>query len=143
MTQKPSKNVYYYYCCFSFLWFSLVDVGNQSRRDLKRPGHFRLLLKGAEPPRPTISSFGFLPGRASPLCPPTNAMLRSVFLRTLPRLGRPAVCRYSAAAIPVPNTQPEVHFNKVSGCAAVAAAPELANCAINKCVFPASTSIKN
>ncbi|CAF94009.1 unnamed protein product, partial [Tetraodon nigroviridis] len=40
-------------------------------------------------------------------------MLRTLFLRALPRLGRPAVCRYSAAAIPVPNTRPEVHFNKL------------------------------
>ncbi|XP_056902215.1 aldehyde dehydrogenase, mitochondrial-like isoform X2 [Takifugu flavidus] len=40
-------------------------------------------------------------------------MLRTVLLRALPRFGCPAVCRYSAAAIPVPNTQPEVHFNKL------------------------------
>ncbi|KAK9513281.1 hypothetical protein VZT92_026827 [Zoarces viviparus] len=40
-------------------------------------------------------------------------MIRTVFSRTLPRLSRPPVCHYSAAAIPAPNTQPEVHYNKL------------------------------
>ncbi|XP_029927355.1 aldehyde dehydrogenase, mitochondrial-like isoform X1 [Myripristis murdjan] len=40
-------------------------------------------------------------------------MLRSVFSRALPGLYRFPVCHYSAAAIPSPNTQPEVHYNKL------------------------------
>ncbi|XP_067458667.1 aldehyde dehydrogenase, mitochondrial-like isoform X2 [Thunnus thynnus] len=40
-------------------------------------------------------------------------MLRIVFSRTLPRLNRLSACHYSAAAIPAPSTQPEVHYNKL------------------------------
>lgn len=40
-------------------------------------------------------------------------MIRTVLSRAVPRLSPPAVCRYSAAAIPAPNAEPEVHFNKV------------------------------
>ncbi|KAL3060729.1 hypothetical protein OYC64_015137 [Pagothenia borchgrevinki] len=40
-------------------------------------------------------------------------MLRTVISRALPRLSQPAVCHFSAAAIPAPNTQPEVHYNKL------------------------------
>ncbi|KAM8871084.1 aldehyde dehydrogenase, mitochondrial-like [Spinachia spinachia] len=40
-------------------------------------------------------------------------MIRTVFSRTLPGLSRPPVCHYSAAAIPAPNTRPEVHYNKL------------------------------
>lgn len=41
-------------------------------------------------------------------------MIRAVLLRALPRLSPPSARHYSAAAIPAPNTQPEVHFNKVA-----------------------------
>uniref|UniRef100_A0A4W5P500 aldehyde dehydrogenase (NAD(+)) n=1 Tax=Hucho hucho TaxID=62062 RepID=A0A4W5P500_9TELE len=41
-------------------------------------------------------------------------MLRIVLSRTLPRISGISNCQYSAAAIPVPNAQPEVHYNKVS-----------------------------
>jgi len=40
-------------------------------------------------------------------------LLRSGLSRALPRVSRLLACRYSAAAIPLPNTQPEVHFNKL------------------------------
>ncbi|XP_057690366.1 aldehyde dehydrogenase, mitochondrial-like [Corythoichthys intestinalis] len=40
-------------------------------------------------------------------------MLRAVISRALPRVKAVSACHYSAAAIPVPNTQPEVHFNKL------------------------------
>ncbi|XP_078143217.1 aldehyde dehydrogenase, mitochondrial-like [Centroberyx gerrardi] len=40
-------------------------------------------------------------------------MLRTVFCRALPGLYRVPVCHYSAAAIPVPSTQPEVQYNKL------------------------------
>uniref|UniRef100_A0A3B4X954 aldehyde dehydrogenase (NAD(+)) n=1 Tax=Seriola lalandi dorsalis TaxID=1841481 RepID=A0A3B4X954_SERLL len=40
-------------------------------------------------------------------------MLQTVFSRALPRLSRLSVCHYSAAAIPAPSTQPEVHYNKL------------------------------
>lgn len=40
-------------------------------------------------------------------------MLRTVFTRFLPGLSRLSVCHYSAAAIPAPSAQPEVHYNKV------------------------------
>lgn len=42
-----------------------------------------------------------------------STMLRTVFLRALPRLSRPVACCYSTAAIPEPSTRPEVHCNKV------------------------------
>uniref|UniRef100_A0A8C7LTC2 aldehyde dehydrogenase (NAD(+)) n=1 Tax=Oncorhynchus mykiss TaxID=8022 RepID=A0A8C7LTC2_ONCMY len=41
-------------------------------------------------------------------------MLRIVLSRTLPRISGISNCQYSAAAIPVPSAQPEVHYNKVS-----------------------------
>lgn len=88
--------------------------------------------------RQLISSLECYPPRSTSHFAPTTTMFRTVFLRALPRLGRPAVCHYSAAAIPVPNTQPEVRFNKVSE----TTAPQLAYCDINKCVFSASTCIK-
>ncbi|KAF3840205.1 hypothetical protein F7725_018922 [Dissostichus mawsoni] len=44
---------------------------------------------------------------------PSSTMLRTVISRALPRLSQPAVCHFSAAAIPAPNTQPEVHYNKL------------------------------
>ncbi|XP_037310100.1 aldehyde dehydrogenase, mitochondrial-like [Pungitius pungitius] len=40
-------------------------------------------------------------------------MIRTVISRTLPGLSRPPACHYSAAAIPAPNTRPEVHYNKL------------------------------
>ncbi|XP_054638344.1 aldehyde dehydrogenase, mitochondrial-like [Dunckerocampus dactyliophorus] len=40
-------------------------------------------------------------------------MIRALILRTLPRLNAVSACRYSVAAIPAPNAQPEVHFNKL------------------------------
>ncbi|XP_042561612.1 aldehyde dehydrogenase, mitochondrial-like [Clupea harengus] len=40
-------------------------------------------------------------------------MLRTVLTRTFPQLSRTSSCQYSAAAIPAPNTQPDVHFNKL------------------------------
>ncbi|KAK2910734.1 aldehyde dehydrogenase, mitochondrial-like [Channa argus] len=40
-------------------------------------------------------------------------MLRTVFSRALPRLSQASVCHYSAAAIPAPSAQPEVHYNKL------------------------------
>uniref|UniRef100_A0A673B7M0 aldehyde dehydrogenase (NAD(+)) n=1 Tax=Sphaeramia orbicularis TaxID=375764 RepID=A0A673B7M0_9TELE len=40
-------------------------------------------------------------------------MLRATLFQALPRLGRVSVCRFSAAAIPAPSTQPEVHYNKL------------------------------
>lgn len=40
-------------------------------------------------------------------------MLRAVLFRSLPTLRRLPVCHYSAAAIPAPSTQPEVHYNKL------------------------------
>ncbi|XP_069028150.1 aldehyde dehydrogenase, mitochondrial-like [Embiotoca jacksoni] len=40
-------------------------------------------------------------------------MLRAVISRAVPRLNQPSVCRFSAAAIPAPSTQPEVHYNKL------------------------------
>ncbi|KAK2815430.1 hypothetical protein Q5P01_025897 [Channa striata] len=40
-------------------------------------------------------------------------MLRTVFSRALPRLSPASVCHYSAAAIPAPSAQPEVHYNKL------------------------------
>uniref|UniRef100_A0A4W5P2A1 aldehyde dehydrogenase (NAD(+)) n=1 Tax=Hucho hucho TaxID=62062 RepID=A0A4W5P2A1_9TELE len=40
-------------------------------------------------------------------------MLRIVLSRTLPRISGISNCQYSAAAIPVPNAQPEVHYNKL------------------------------
>ncbi|XP_041649363.1 aldehyde dehydrogenase, mitochondrial-like [Cheilinus undulatus] len=41
-------------------------------------------------------------------------MLRTVITRTLPQLSsRLSACHFSAAAIPAPNSQPEVHFNKL------------------------------
>ncbi|KAL6465649.1 hypothetical protein MHYP_G00257820 [Metynnis hypsauchen] len=42
-------------------------------------------------------------------------MLRTVLTRAFPNLPRLLVCRYSAAAaaIPAPNPQPEVHYNKL------------------------------
>lgn len=40
-------------------------------------------------------------------------MLRTVLTRTFPQLSRISACQYSAAAIPAPNTQPDVHFNKL------------------------------
>lgn len=38
-------------------------------------------------------------------------MLRTVFLRTLPQVYRVSACRHFT--IPAPNTQPDVHYNKV------------------------------
>lgn len=46
-----------------------------------------------------------------------STMLRAVISRALPRLSRPPVCHYSAAAIPAPSGQPEVHFDKVQALA--------------------------
>ncbi|XP_008293852.1 aldehyde dehydrogenase, mitochondrial-like [Stegastes partitus] len=40
-------------------------------------------------------------------------MLRTVISRVSPLLSRVSACHYSAAAIPAPNTQPEVHYNKL------------------------------
>ncbi|XP_038566256.1 aldehyde dehydrogenase, mitochondrial-like [Micropterus salmoides] len=41
-------------------------------------------------------------------------MLRTVFShRAFPRLGRLSGCHYSAATIPAPNPQPEIHYNKL------------------------------
>lgn len=40
-------------------------------------------------------------------------MLRTVFSRTVARLRPSQVCRYSAAAIPAPNPQPEILHNKL------------------------------
>uniref|UniRef100_A0A8C7LRF5 aldehyde dehydrogenase (NAD(+)) n=1 Tax=Oncorhynchus mykiss TaxID=8022 RepID=A0A8C7LRF5_ONCMY len=40
-------------------------------------------------------------------------MLRIVLSRTLPRISGISNCQYSAAAIPVPSAQPEVHYNKL------------------------------
>ncbi|XP_078028161.1 aldehyde dehydrogenase, mitochondrial-like isoform X2 [Epinephelus lanceolatus] len=40
-------------------------------------------------------------------------MLRTVLSRAITKLNRPLVCHYSAAAIPAPSTQPEVHYNKL------------------------------
>ncbi|KAM4633473.1 aldehyde dehydrogenase, mitochondrial-like [Polymixia lowei] len=40
-------------------------------------------------------------------------MLRAVFSRVRPDLSQVVKCHYSAAAIPLPNNQPEVHFNKL------------------------------
>ncbi|XP_029959382.1 aldehyde dehydrogenase, mitochondrial-like [Salarias fasciatus] len=40
-------------------------------------------------------------------------MLRTLVSRTVLRLGGPSVRLFSAAAIPVPNTQPEVQFHKL------------------------------
>ncbi|XP_061529667.1 aldehyde dehydrogenase, mitochondrial-like isoform X1 [Phycodurus eques] len=40
-------------------------------------------------------------------------MLRAVISRTVPRVKVVSACQYSAAAIPAPSTQPEVHFNKL------------------------------
>lgn len=40
-------------------------------------------------------------------------MLRTVLTRASPLLPRLSVCRYSAAAIPAPNQQPDVHYNKL------------------------------
>ncbi|KAG7481014.1 hypothetical protein MATL_G00062270 [Megalops atlanticus] len=40
-------------------------------------------------------------------------MLRTVLTRTFPRIAGIQTCQYSAAAIPAPNTQPDVHFNKL------------------------------
>ncbi|XP_056141538.1 aldehyde dehydrogenase, mitochondrial-like [Lampris incognitus] len=40
-------------------------------------------------------------------------MLRTVITASLPRLSRVLTCLYSASAIPKPNTQPEVHYNKL------------------------------
>uniref|UniRef100_A0AAY4A3T5 aldehyde dehydrogenase (NAD(+)) n=1 Tax=Denticeps clupeoides TaxID=299321 RepID=A0AAY4A3T5_9TELE len=48
------------------------------------------------------------------VCLGGSAMLRAVLCRSFPPpLWRLAACRYSAAAIPAPNPQPEVHFNKL------------------------------
>lgn len=41
--------------------------------------------------------------------------LRSAVFRAVTPLSRVLACRFSAAPIPVPNTQPEVHYNKVNG----------------------------
>lgn len=46
-------------------------------------------------------------------CSAAGIMLRAVLFRSLPTLRRLPVCHYSAAAIPAPSTQPEVHYNKV------------------------------
>lgn len=43
----------------------------------------------------------------------SSEMLRAVFSRSLPRVKVLSACHYSAAAIPAPSTQPEIHFNKV------------------------------
>ncbi|KAG5840259.1 hypothetical protein ANANG_G00186920 [Anguilla anguilla] len=40
-------------------------------------------------------------------------MLRTVLTRAIPRMVSPAACQYSAAAIPAPSAQPDVHFNKL------------------------------
>ncbi|XP_023127341.2 aldehyde dehydrogenase, mitochondrial [Amphiprion ocellaris] len=40
-------------------------------------------------------------------------MLRTVLSRVSTRLSRLSVCHYSAAAIPAPNTQPDVQYNKL------------------------------
>uniref|UniRef100_A0A3P8SVS3 aldehyde dehydrogenase (NAD(+)) n=1 Tax=Amphiprion percula TaxID=161767 RepID=A0A3P8SVS3_AMPPE len=40
-------------------------------------------------------------------------MLRTVLSRVPTRLSRLSVCHYSAAAIPAPNTQPDVQYNKL------------------------------
>ncbi|XP_066509367.1 aldehyde dehydrogenase, mitochondrial-like [Hoplias malabaricus] len=40
-------------------------------------------------------------------------MLRSVLTRAVPQFSRLSVSRFSAAAIPAPNPQPEVHYNKL------------------------------
>ncbi|XP_053736847.1 aldehyde dehydrogenase, mitochondrial-like [Synchiropus splendidus] len=40
-------------------------------------------------------------------------MIRTVLSRSLSRLSLLQTCRYSAAAVPAPNTQPDVHFNKL------------------------------
>ncbi|XP_063042357.1 aldehyde dehydrogenase, mitochondrial-like [Engraulis encrasicolus] len=40
-------------------------------------------------------------------------MLRTVLTRTFPQLSRISACQYSAAAIPAPSSQPDVHFNKL------------------------------
>ncbi|XP_067093686.1 aldehyde dehydrogenase, mitochondrial-like [Osmerus mordax] len=40
-------------------------------------------------------------------------MLRAALSRTLPQISGISSCRYSAAAIPAPNAQPEVQYNKL------------------------------
>ncbi|KAM9426780.1 aldehyde dehydrogenase, mitochondrial-like [Pholidichthys leucotaenia] len=40
-------------------------------------------------------------------------MLRTVIFRSVPRLSGLSACRCFTAAVPAPNTQPEVHFNKL------------------------------
>ncbi|KAJ8415479.1 hypothetical protein AAFF_G00424590 [Aldrovandia affinis] len=40
-------------------------------------------------------------------------MLRTVLSRVVPRIASIQGCQYSAAAIPAPNTDPKVHFNKL------------------------------
>ncbi|KAI5613295.1 aldehyde dehydrogenase 2 family member, tandem duplicate 2, partial [Silurus asotus] len=39
--------------------------------------------------------------------------LRTALTRIAPRFSRISACRFSAAAIPAPNPQPEVHFNQI------------------------------
>lgn len=114
--------------------FSFLDLGNNVLLTKKGPAGFRFSLKGEEQ-QVTAYKPASSPPPSSANITAVITMLRTVFLRALPRFGCPAVCRYSAAAIPVPNTQPEVHFNKVSGAA------ELAYGAISKCVISASSFI--
>lgn len=97
--------------------FSFVGVGNKCRRDLNLSLLLPVSSKGAEPQQVTTSTPLPTVLRGLPLTSPPSSpvitMLRAVFLQALPRLCSPAVRRYSAAAIPVPNTRPDVHFNKV------------------------------
>jgi len=71
--------------------------------------------------------------------PQRSTMLRTVISRALPRLSQPAVCHFSAAAIPAPNTQPEVHYNKVTTVASLLPVLRLSwtlvSCKTNKCLL--------
>ncbi|XP_060739887.1 aldehyde dehydrogenase, mitochondrial-like isoform X2 [Tachysurus vachellii] len=40
-------------------------------------------------------------------------MFRTAFTRVVPHFSRISACRFSAAAIPAPNPQPEVHYSKL------------------------------
>lgn len=101
---------------FSFCIYLFENLGNSVVETIKGPGDFRCSLKGAEQQVTAYKPASGPPPSSAPLSA-VITMLRTVLRRALPRFGCPAVCRYSAAAIPAPNTQPEVHFNKVRGAA--------------------------
>lgn len=94
-----------------YLHFSHPRCLNQFPRD-KASRKWAALMVLLSPPAATFTHVSRVCSSLS-RCSAAGIMLRAVLFRSLPTLRRLPVCHYSAAAIPAPSTQPEVHYNKV------------------------------